>query len=112
MKGNSVRLRHMLEAIINVEKFTDGMARETFVKDEKSFSAVIYQFHIIGEALNHIDDEFRGMYLDLPVGDIIGLRNKIVHEYFGISRSRIWKMIQNDLPKLKEQVMKAIEETE
>lgn len=111
-KDNIKRVLHILEAIENIESFTKEVTRETFINDEKTFSSVIYQLHIIGEAMNHIDDDFRGVYLDVPVEAIIGLRNKIVHEYFGLSRATIWDTVQEDLPKLKEQVVKVMKETE
>ncbi|MEK7137854.1 MAG: HepT-like ribonuclease domain-containing protein, partial [Patescibacteria group bacterium] len=80
-KENIQRVRHILEAIENIEQFTKNVTREAFIQDEEKFSAVVYQLHIVGEAMRRIDDDFRGMYLDVPAEAIIGLRNKIVHEY-------------------------------
>lgn len=111
-RDNLKRVRHILEAIENIEQFTRNVTREAFIQDGEKFSAVVYQLHIIGEAMRNIDDDFRGMYLDVPAEAIVGLRNKIVHEYFGLSRATIWDTIQEDLPKLKEQVRKAIETLE
>ena len=106
---NLVRVRHIQDAIEEIEEFVEGMTMEAFLQDKKTNRAVVYQMQIIGEALSHIDDDFRGMHLDVPKSQIIGMRNIIVHEYFEVNLKRVWQTIQNDLPKLKEQTTKCTE---
>lgn len=101
-KNDGVRLRHIFDAIVHIETFTHGVNEEEFLKDEKTVSAVICQLEIIGESMNGISDEFRAVHMDIPYGQIIGMRNILVHEYFGVQRKRVWGTVKKDLPILKQ----------
>ncbi|MHB1688988.1 MAG: HepT-like ribonuclease domain-containing protein [Ignavibacteriaceae bacterium] len=71
---------------------------------------MIYHLQIIGEAASKISDEIQIKYTSIPWSQIVGLRNIIVHEYFGINREEIWNTITIDIPNLKIEILKIIEE--
>ncbi|MCI0550461.1 MAG: DUF86 domain-containing protein [Anaerolineae bacterium] len=74
------------------------MSYEAFAKDNKTIYAVVRAIEIIGEAAVNIPEDIRSNYPDIPWRDIRGMRNKLVHQYFGINVEVVWKTIQEDLP--------------
>ncbi len=73
-------------------------------------SACIHQLEIIGEAANHFSDEFFKKYKEVEWAEITGLRNVLLHEYFGIDIRIVWQVIQNDLPHLNESIKAILQE--
>ena len=71
-------------------------------------SACIRQLEIIGEAANYISDEAKNMFNDIEWREIVGLRNLLIHEYFGVDIQVIWEIIQNDLPPFKKRIKKLL----
>jgi len=96
----NVFLDDILEATKKVLEYTAGFSYEQFLADRKTVEAVIWNPQIIGEAVKNIPDEIRSGYSDVPWRDMAGLRDIIVHQYFGIKLDVIWKVIQNDLPRV------------
>lgn len=97
-------INDIVEAIDKIKKYVENYTFEEFVKDEKTIDAVVRNFSIIGEAGTHIPEEFQEKYPNLPWHEIISMRNKIIHEYFGLNEEILWKTIQDDLPKLKKEL--------
>lgn len=91
-------LEDMLYAIDKVAQFVDGMTFSEFTKDDKTLFAVIRALEIIGEAATKIPSSVRRKYRDIPWKEIIGMRNKLIHEYFGVKPRVVWKTIKKDLP--------------
>lgn len=83
-RSNYDLLLDIREAIDKVFRYTEKMDYDTFFKDEKTIDAVVRNFEIIGEAANRIDKSIKETYNEVEWRRIIGLRNHIVHEYFGI----------------------------
>ncbi|EKE21191.1 MAG: hypothetical protein ACD_7C00312G0008 [uncultured bacterium] len=73
-----------------------------FYNDHKTIDAVVRNLSIIGEAVNSLSEDAKLANSNIPWGEIIGMRNKIVHEYFGVDEEILWKTIQEDLPKFRE----------
>jgi len=94
----------MLESMELIESYVQNMALSDFTKDRKTIDAVVRNFEIIGEASKFIPDDVKNKYEEIDWKAIIGLRNRIAHEYFGISVSIIWDIIKNELPRLKNQM--------
>lgn len=94
------RVRDILDAITETQKFTQGMDFATFKEDDKSIRAVEMNFIIIGEAANQIPDEIEEKYTAIPWTLMRAMRNRIVHVYFKIDEKLMWGTIQNDLPPL------------
>lgn len=93
-------LRDMLENAQRAIHFTRGMDFDAFVKDDKTVYAVIRAVEIIGEAAAKIPEEVRAKYPNVPWREVKGMRNKLVHNYFGINMEVIWQTIHEDLPEL------------
>lgn len=72
--------------------------------------ASVKQLEIIGEAANHLTDRFKKLYSEIPWREIIGLRNILIHEYFGVDTKIVWDIIKTDLVSLKSQVKEIIEQ--
>jgi len=94
-------LYDILECIEKIEKYVSGMTYEDFENDERTVDAVIRNLEIIGEAARNIPDEFRNKYSDIPWRRIVGLRNVVIHEYFGVDLENIWEIIVNDFTEFK-----------
>lgn len=99
-------IEDILESIKNIEDFTKKLNKEKFSKDNLRQSAVIRQLEIIGEAVKNIPQLFRERYPNIPWKEIAGLRDILSHAYFGVDAERVWNVIENDLPKLKKELMK------
>jgi uncharacterized protein with HEPN domain len=103
--GDKARLNHIFDAIIEVENYLFQADFETFLNNSMIRFACIKQIEIIGEASNHISDAIKNQFSNIEWGQIKGMRNIFVHEYFGIDSSLIWEVIKYDLPDLKEKVL-------
>ena len=104
MKSDAVYLHHILDAIGQVEDYTTGLSRESFLSDRMVQDAVVRQLEIIGEAARRISAERRKADLALPWKEMIGLRNRIVHDYLNINLQVIWEVIRLELPLLRAQI--------
>lgn len=94
------RLRDILDAIAEIQKFTHGMEYASFREDDKSVRAVEMNFIIIGEAANQIPNEVEEQYPEIPWHLMRAMRNRIVHAYFSVDEKLMWDTIQHDLPPL------------
>ncbi len=103
-------LNDIYYSIKDVETFTKGMSRKDFLNDRKTLNAVVRSIEIIGEAAKHIPKSIRDKTPVIPWKKIVGMRNKITHEYFGVDYNIVWKTAKHFLPKLKTQVSKLIKE--
>ncbi|MDX1913225.1 MAG: DUF86 domain-containing protein [Saprospiraceae bacterium] len=104
LKENISRLNHILDAIEEIEQYTKGLTLDDFIASSLVFNASVRQVAIIGEASARLSEHLRDAYPDIPWRQIIGMRNILVHDYFGISIHFVWSTIENDLPKLKSQI--------
>lgn len=82
---------------------------ESFAKDEKTIDAVVREFEIIGEAANRVSDEFKRGHTHIPFQNTIDMRNKLIHEYFGVNIKIVWDTIREDLPQLKQAIKETLE---
>lgn len=100
----------ILDSIIAVEEFVEGMSFEDFKKDRKSVFAVIRGIEVIGEATKNIPRAIRNKYPEIPWKDMAGMRDKLIHEYFGVDLDVLWKTVHQDASQLKVLISKVIEE--
>ena len=100
----------ILECIDKIESYIGNMDFEDFSGDSKTSDAVIRNLEIIGEASNHLPDEVREKHHHIEWRRIIGLRNRIIHEYFGVSLKIAWQIIKNEIPTLREQIRDVLED--
>jgi len=94
-------VQDMVESINEIEDFVDGMTFDNFKKDRKTINATIRSFEVLGEAGKKIAKQTREQYPDIPWRQITGMRDKLIHEYFGVDLEIVWETIKQDLPKLK-----------
>jgi uncharacterized protein with HEPN domain len=105
-------IEDILHSIDSIEKFIDNYSIEDFLEDEKTYEAVIRKFGIIGEACNKISLETQEKYPTIPWRQIISMRNKIIHNYFGVDLITIWDTIKINLPEFKVIMTKLLQEIE
>lgn len=114
MKRNvdyTVYLHDILDAIQKIEQFmVDVKDFDAFLNDDKTAFAVIRGLEIIGEAAKSIPRNITKKYSGVPWKEIAGMRDKLIHQYFGVNLELIWKTLQEDLAPLKETVTKMIED--
>lgn len=108
MKDDKVYIEHILEAIQAIESYKKGLNFESFLENKMASDAIIRELEIIGEASNRISEHFQKEHPDIPWRKIIGIRNTLIHEYFGINKKVVWDTCENDLPKLKEFMRKLL----
>jgi uncharacterized protein with HEPN domain len=97
-------LDDILTSIAKIERYIDRMNREQFLNDEKTIDAVVRNIEIIGEATRQLPDEFYAQHPHIPWPQLAGLRNRIVHEYFGLDLEIIWTILKQHLPILQQQI--------
>ncbi|MGV9172110.1 MAG: DUF86 domain-containing protein [Promethearchaeia archaeon] len=94
-------INDILDSIEKIELFTHDMNFEEFKNDDKTSYAVIRCFEIIGEATKNLPDRLIKNYKNVPWKEMAGIRDKLIHGYFGVNLKVIWKTIQKDIKKLK-----------
>lgn len=92
------------EAMKAVALYTKGLTYKAFLEDRKTQDAVVRNFEVMGEAAKNISPAFRGKYPDVPWKEISGLRDKLIHFYFGIDYKIVWNITRKSLPKLRKQI--------
>lgn len=94
----------ILKAIEKIHHYTNGFSFEKFEKDDKTIDAVVRNFEIIGEAARQLPEDFKNQNTNIEWYKIIGFRNRIVHEYFGVDLEIIWEIITKQLTDLETQI--------
>ncbi len=105
-----ITLTKMIEYIEKAIKYTSGYTFEEFCKDEKTVDATIFSISQIGELVKNISNETMKKYSYIEWNMIRGLRNRIVHDYEGISLKSIWYIINNDIVQLKKDISKILKD--
>lgn len=100
MRDDAERLQDILEAVKKIEKFTHE-GQDAFVADERTQVWVVYHLEILGEAANNISAEIIQAHPEIPWNKIIGMRNVLAHQYFGIDLEIVWQVVERDLPQIK-----------
>jgi uncharacterized protein with HEPN domain len=99
--GDEARLRHIYDAILEIETYTHDVDIDEFLGNSMMRFACIKQIEIIGEAGNHVTKTTQLRFSEVEWRKIVGLRNIVIHEYFGIDFDVIWGIILSDIPDLK-----------
>ena len=110
--GDLIRLKHILMAIEDIENYTKGVELDDFSANSMMFNASLRQLEIIGEASNRLSESFIKNNSDIPWARIVGLRNLLIHQYFGVDDIAIWNIIQGNLPELKQKLLIIISKLE
>jgi uncharacterized protein with HEPN domain len=99
--GDKIHLQHIIDALETIERYTNGLTLADFTSNSLYSDATTRQLEIIGEASNRLSEPILLGNPTVPWARIIGLRNMLIHEYFGIDTIAIWKIVQNSLPPFK-----------
>jgi uncharacterized protein with HEPN domain len=94
------RIEDMLNAARKIAAYVEGLTFEDFARDEKTFDAVLRQLTILGEAATHVPEEIISRTSDIPWFEMRGMRNIVVHEYFGVNSRIVWETATKNIPAL------------
>ena len=107
-QGDSVYLRHVLDAISRIEEYTHDITYEDFLGSHLRQDGVIRQIEVIGEATKKVSPELKGEHAEIPWKDIAGMRDKLIHDYFGVDLDAVWDTAKKDIPGLKTELRKLL----
>lgn len=103
-------LNDILNAIKTIEKHTKDLSYEDFMQFDMCIQAVILNIAIIGESAGKISEKIQQKYPQIPFHAIVSMRNRLIHGYYDVDTYKVWLVIQDDLPILKQQMQKIIDE--
>jgi len=106
-------IEDIIGAMDKAMNFVKNISYEEFIQDDKTAFAVVRALEIIGEAVKNIPDDIRKNYPEIPWKDMAGMRDKVIHEYFGVKLSIVWRAVKEEIPPLKpifEKILRDLEE--
>ena len=104
-KNDMVYLHHILSSIERIEEYTEGLEKEDFISSNLVQDGTIRQIEIIGEATKNLSKDFREKYPQVPWKDIAGMRDRLIHHYFGVNLKDVWYTVKVDIPALKNEIL-------
>jgi uncharacterized protein with HEPN domain len=110
MRNYKLYLKGILSAMESIEEFVKGMDFEKFKEDDKTSSAVIRKIEIIGEATKNIPEKIRQEYPQVPWKEMAGMRDRLIHFYFGVDYRLVWRTTKKRIPEVKLLIIKVLEE--
>ena len=108
-KDPLVFIKHIRDSINEIDSFTKNVSKEKFIEEKLIQNAVIRSIEVIGEAVKNLPKGFRIKYKEIPWSKIAGMRDKIIHHYFGLDLDTIWDIIKEDIPELKKEIKNILE---
>jgi len=107
-RGAALYIADILDAIEKVQRYTHGLSFQEFLKDGKTLDAVIRNLSVTGEAATNIPGEIAAANQQIPWSEIVVMRNKVIHEYFGVDLSIVWALIKDELPPLRPEIKRLL----
>ena len=108
-KDPVVFIKHIRDSIDEINSFTKNVSKEKFIRDKLIQNAVIRSIEVIGEAAKNLPINFRNKYLEIPWSKMAGMRDKIIHHYFGVDLETVWKVVKENLLELEIGIEKILE---
>lgn len=105
-------LKDIENSLNKIFKYTQGISYNEFVENDLVKDAVERNFEIIWEAVKNLSDDFRNQYPNIPFKQVAGMRDKLIHDYFGIDYEILWKTVQDKLPQFKSDIEELIKLSE
>lgn len=94
-------VKDIIQNMVDAEEFIQGLFYETFISDKKTFNAVVRSIEVIGEATKSIPESVRSRYPDIPWKEMAGMRDKLIHFYFGVDREAVWLTVKERIPAIR-----------
>ena len=111
IKKDKAYLRHILDAISDIKQFMEGLTKEEFFENKEKQYAVLRALEIIGEATKNLSKELKAKNSDIQWKDIAGMRDKLIHEYFGVNLNLVWETVKKNIPELEKQISEMLSTT-
>jgi uncharacterized protein with HEPN domain len=106
MRKDKAYLKDILDAISDIEAFIANINEAEFYKNKEKKYAAVRALEIIGEAAKNLSKELRAKHKEIPWKDIAGMRDKLIHWYFGVKWELVWETVKNKIPELKSRLLK------
>ncbi len=103
-------LEDIIDCMEKIEEYTGKLSYHDFMNNSLVFDAVVRNLEVIGEAAKGVPEEIAACYPDVSWKSMIGLRNILIHEYFGVDSEIVWEIIRSDLPKTKPLIIQILDE--
>lgn len=111
-KLDIIYIYHIRDSVKKIIDYSKDVSESDFKKKTIIQDAIIRQIEIIGEASSKLSSDFKKKYNNIPWKNIIGMRNKLIHDYFGVDINAVWKTIKMDIPFLKIEIIKIIDQSD
>ena len=105
-KDPNIFLEHILQSIMLIEQYLKNKTQKDFLNSTQLQDSIIRRIEIIGEATKNIPKEFKKAHKEIPWSKISGMRDILIHQYFGIDLDLTWEVVKSDLPELKKNILK------
>jgi uncharacterized protein with HEPN domain len=109
-RDSRVYLEDILEATRKITVYTGGLSKAAFLEDEKTIDAVVRNLEVIGEAVKNLPEDLRTQHSTVEWKKIAGLRDILIHEYFGLDAEIVWDIVRNKVPALDREVRTMLQE--
>lgn len=112
IRNISLYIKDILQNMRDAEEFIQGLSYGQFVADKRTFNAVVRSLEVIGEAAKNVPDEIRAKNPMIPWKEMAGMRDKVIHLYFGVDREAVWIAVKDRIPAIRpliEQILKDLE---
>src|SRR4030066_2480368 len=111
MRNDLAYLRHIADAISDIKRFMKNVTKEEFLENREKQYAVLRALEIIGEATKNLSKEMKAEHSEIQWKDIAGMRDKLIHEYFGVNLNLVWETVKKNIPELEKQISEMLRTT-